>query len=67
MPKKKLTPYDVTSKLIETEWPVSRLAKYFKITEKTIRNKLQEYLCQLQAEITDLEGDEQTIEEALKK
>lgn len=67
MSRKKLNPYDVASVLIEKEWPVVKLADYFGVSKRTIREKLQQCLYELQAEITDLEGEEQAIEEALSR
>lgn len=65
MPRKKVEHYEVESKLLYQDWSVSRIARHFKITAGTVRDKLRESLREKQNELQELEGDIETIEEAL--
>ena len=67
MPRKKVETWDVAGKLLYQEWSLRRIARYYKITERTVKDKLNDYLKDQEAELMELEGDIEAIKEALHK
>ena len=67
MGRKKVETWDLESRLLCQEWSLKRIAKHYKLTERTVRDKLKDALRDKEAELMELEGDVEAIKEALAK